>query len=90
MTALLEARIIAEVPLAKGGGTRAIAVDNNCVCHVFTVSGGMERLAPQQSFTPETAREIARRVLAGDERIQTAHNTLRILAAAVLTDGVTG
>ncbi|ORE93227.1 hypothetical protein [Aurantimonas sp. 22II-16-19i] len=89
MTALPEARIIAAVPLAKGGGSRAVAVDEGGVCHVCKVETGSDVQTVEQSFTAEMAREIARRVLAGDERVVTAPGTLRILAAALLTDGVT-
>ncbi|NDW04048.1 hypothetical protein [Jiella pacifica] len=84
MTALPEARIIVTVPLARGGGSRVVAIDEREVCHVCTVDDRREGQAADQSFTAEIAQEMARRVLAGDERAQTAPGMLRILAAAVL------
>ena len=87
MTALPEARILAEVPLAKGNGRRVVAIDEGGVCHVFAGEDDRPDHSPEQRFTPEVAREMARRVLAGDERAQTTHGVMRILAAAVLADG---
>ena len=69
---------------------RLVAIDAGGVCHVFTVEDHREEYKPEQSFTAETAREMARRVLAGDERAQTTHDVLRILAAAVLVEGMVG
>lgn len=81
----IEARVLVEIPLEKGGGRRVVARAADGGCHVFTLRGDDATTAePDQSFTAASAKTLARAVLAGDETAMTAPATLRVLAAALV------
>lgn len=86
MTAHPKARAIAAVPLAKGGGSRVVAIDERDVFHLCTGDDRLVGQSVEKSSAADTARGIAWRM--GDERVLTPSGTMRILAAAVLNQGV--
>ena len=63
-----EARVLFEIELAGGAGTRIIAEAEDGSLHVFTVRGDSQEGRPDQSFTRRGAARLAERVLAGDEQ----------------------
>lgn len=81
---IADARVLVDVPLKASGGRRVVASTEDGALHVLKVTVGQPEA--EQSFTPDGARQLAASVLAGDELAMTGRGTLRILAAALLTD----
>lgn len=84
----IDVHAVVTVPLKAGGGRRVVAASGDGGFHLMKVTGGQPEGVPEQSFTAEGARQLAEKVLGGDEQAMTGRGTLRILAAALLVEGV--
>ncbi len=86
MSGCEDAAVVLTVPLKTGGGERVVAATADGKFHLIKVIDTSSDGAPEQSFTATGARQLAEKVLAGDELAMTGRGTLRILAAALLID----
>lgn len=86
MSGVRDAVALVAVPLKTGNGERVVATTADGGFHLVKVAQDPAETLAEQSFTAAGARQLAEKVLAGDELAMTGRGTLRILAAALLID----